>query len=109
MKQYPWRRWFKSLFSGRTRSAARRSSHRSLHLEVLEARVTPAQVQWTGGGSDNNWTTAANWNTNAAPNPGDDLVFPTGALQLSNNDNIAAAKNVFNSVTFQGGGYTING
>lgn len=28
-----------------------------------------AQITWDGGGSDNNWTTANNWNPNGAPGP----------------------------------------
>jgi hypothetical protein len=56
----------------------------ALRLIRLESRLTPAVATWDGGGADNHWTTAANWVGDVAPNPGDDLVFPSGAAQLSN-------------------------
>ena len=64
---------------------------------------------WTGGGADNNWTTAANWG-GTAPSANDDLVFPSGALRLSNNNNFAAGT-TFASIQFTGtsGGYTLSG
>ena len=62
---------------------------------------------WTGGGADNNWTTAANWG-GTAPVAGDDLVFPGGAARLSNTNNYAAAT-AFNSITISGTGYTLAG
>ena len=37
--------------------------------------AVPTTVVWDGGGSDYNWRTAANWVGDAAPIPGDDLVF----------------------------------
>jgi len=62
---------------------------------------------WTGGGADNNWSTTANWG-GTAPVAGDDLVFPSGALRLSNNNNISAGTS-FNSITISGSGYTLAG
>src|SRR5262245_25659001 len=54
-------------------------------LERLEERTAPAVATWDGGGSDNNWTTAANWAGDVAPTPnaGDILVFPAGAGRLT--------------------------
>src|SRR5262249_10360745 len=60
---------------------------------------------WDGGGSDSNWTTAANWVGDVAPLAGDNLVFPSGAVQLSNTNNFASGT-VFNSLTVSGGGYS---
>ena len=37
-------------------------------------------LTWNGGGTDNNWSTAANWLGGVAPLPGDNLVFPAGAV-----------------------------
>ena len=62
---------------------------------------------WTGGGVDNNWTNAANWG-GTAPVAGDDLVFPSVNLRLSNTNNFAA-NTVFNSITISGTNYVING
>ena len=56
----------------------------ALRLDRLETRLAPAVSTWDGGGADNHWTTAANWVGDVAPQPGDDLVFPSGAAQLAN-------------------------
>src|SRR5437867_2864435 len=69
--------------------------------------ATATTRTWTGGGTDNNWTTANNWG-GAAPLAGDDLVFPAVNLRLSNTNNFAA-NTVFNSITFSGTNYVING
>jgi hypothetical protein len=62
---------------------------------------------WDGGGADTNWGTAANWVGDVAPVVNDDLVFPASAAQFTTNNNFSGA--VFNSVTFEGGNYTVNG
>ncbi|CAA9378536.1 MAG: Multicopper oxidase [uncultured Pyrinomonadaceae bacterium] len=63
---------------------------------------------WDGGGADGNWTTAANWVGDVAPVAGDDLVFPATAAQFVTNNNFFFFT-VFNSLTFQGGNYTVGG
>jgi hypothetical protein len=60
---------------------------------------------WTGGGADNNWTTAANWADGAVPMAGDALVF-AGGTRLSANDNFPRGT-VFDSITFANGGFTL--
>jgi autotransporter-associated beta strand protein len=44
---------------------------------------TAATCTWTGGGGDNNWSTAGNWDNcggaHAIPQNGDQLIFPAGA------------------------------
>jgi hypothetical protein len=74
---------------------------------MLEDR-TMLSVTWSGGGSDSNWMTAANWVGNVAPVAGADLVFPTGAAQLSNVNNFGVGTS-FNSLTISGNGYSISG
>ncbi len=65
--------------------------------------------QWTGNGADNNWTTAANWIGSVAPSAGDDLVFPLlGAVRRVNVNNFPA-NTTFNSIQFQGSGYSLSG
>jgi fibronectin-binding autotransporter adhesin len=44
--------------------------------------VASSTKTWVGGGGDNNWTTAANWNPSVMPLPGDSLVF-AGALRFN--------------------------
>jgi hypothetical protein len=63
---------------------------------------------WDGGGSDNNWNTAANWVGDVAPVAGDDLIFPASAPQQSNSNNIGVFTN-FNSILIEGGSYTVSG
>src|SRR5262249_55676796 len=46
---------------------------------------------WDGGGADSNWTTAANWANDVAPQPGDNLSFAGGAARLTNTNNFPAS------------------
>src|SRR5215207_8440130 len=79
-------------------------------LESLEGRVLFATFTWDGGGGDANWMTAANWSTDAAPagDGSDVLVFPAGAAQKTNNNDLTAGT-TFTSITIQEGGYTLGG
>jgi len=61
---------------------------------------------WSGAGPTDFWTNAANWG-GTAPVAGDDLVFPAGALRLSNSNNFAAAT-AFHSLTISGSNYVVN-
>ncbi len=81
----------------------------SLTVVTLGTGVTRV---WDGE-TGNQWSVAANWvnlpgNPPTAPAPGDDLVFPAGAANLSMNNNFAAGT-VFNSITVQAAGYTLAG
>ena len=62
---------------------------------------------WTGGGTNNNWTNAANWASNVVPAPGDSLLFSVAAPISSNND--LPAGTVFDDITFSGAGFTLSG
>jgi autotransporter-associated beta strand protein len=77
-------------------------------LMYLESRLAPALATWDGGGADNHWSTAANWVGDVAPNPGDDLILPTGAGQLTNVNDFAAGT-AFNTLAVTGAGYLISG
>ena len=41
-----------------------------------------ATVTWDGGGADNNWSTALNWDTDALPTSADDVVIGDGVAAL---------------------------
>ena len=64
-------------------------------LEPLEERRVMATFTWDerrttcGSSADANWTTATNWLGDVLPDPGDDLVFPAGAAQLTNTNDFA--------------------
>jgi autotransporter-associated beta strand protein len=62
---------------------------------------------WIGAGTDNNWSTAANWSGNAVPAAGDRLFFAGTTRTSSVND--LAADTVFDSLTFENGGFSISG
>jgi hypothetical protein len=79
-----------------------------LFLLSFSANVFSAVKTWDGGGADTNWTTAANWAGDVAPAANDDLVFPAAATQQTTNNNFFILTN-FNSITIEGGNYTIGG
>jgi len=58
---------------------------------------------WSGGGSDGNWSTAANWN--ALPTDGDVITFSGSVGQSNTNDSLTAV----GSITLANGGFTISG
>ena len=66
-------------------------------------------LTWDGGGATNNWSEAANWNPNLAPQDGLDLVFPAGAPadSLNTTNNLAGLD--LRSITISGGGYLFAG
>ena len=63
---------------------------------------------WTGGGGDNNWTTAGNWG-GAAPISPEALIF-AGTTRLAPTNDFAALTQ-FNGITFDGtaGAFTLGG
>jgi hypothetical protein len=79
-----------------------------LTLFASSLDIFAAVKTWDGGGSDNNWTTAANWAGETAPIPGEDLVFPASAAQYTTNNNFFILT-TFRSIKIEGGNYTING
>src|SRR5262245_30598834 len=80
-------------------------------LTRLEDRLAPAVATWDRGGTNNLWTTSANWVGDVAPQPGDDLVFPgfpTAVAQV-NNMNDFAAGTAFRSVRLGPARYVVTG
>jgi autotransporter-associated beta strand protein len=57
-----------------------------------------ANKTWDGGGENNLWTSAANWDANTAPAPGDSLFF-TQTTRLLNTNNFPGGT-PFNGITF---------
>lgn len=45
-------------------------------VSLNSAKALAATVTWDGGGTDNNFTTDTNWDTDTAPVDGDMIVFP---------------------------------
>jgi autotransporter-associated beta strand protein len=80
--------------------------NRQLALEVLEIRVTMSASTWNGN-MDGNWSTDLNWDV--APMSGSDLVFPSGALNQSNTNDILPPTVSYGNMFIAGSGYTIAG
>jgi FG-GAP-like repeat len=79
-----------------------------LTIFVFFSNAFSAVKTWDGGGADTNWNTAANWSNDVAPVANDDLIFPAAAAQFTTNNNFFFLTN-FNSITFEGGTYTVAG
>jgi autotransporter-associated beta strand protein len=81
----------------------------SVPSDEISPRTSSGTFQWSGGGSDANWTTPANWMGGAVPtgDGNETLVFPGGAAQLASVDNLSAGANAFAGITFSGAGYTL--
>src|SRR3989441_4959588 len=79
-----------------------------LALVTLAPRGAAQTFTWTGA-SNPNWKTNGNWLGGAAPtgNGGENLVFPSGAANLTNSNNLKGTS--FNSITISGSGYTVGG
>src|SRR5262245_15271290 len=77
--------------------------------EQLEDRRVLSTETWTGGDNDDsNWTSNGNWAGIGGARQLDDLVFPAGAVRLTNTNDFVA-NTFFNSISITGNGYTING
>lgn len=91
-----------------------RQAHRAGFTAVLMligslAPVAAITNTWDGGGANNNWTTAANWNNNIAPVNGNTLLFPTNvAKQITTNDFSGGGGLVVEGLLFQDD-YTLRG
>src|SRR5512136_759183 len=64
---------------------------------------------WDGGGTNNNWSTAANWDLDSVPAANDSLVFAGAANSVNTND--LTAGTVFNGISFSAGAgaFALNG
>src|SRR5262245_26054537 len=79
-----------------------------LRFDHLETRIAPAVATWDAGGADNNWTNAANWVGDVAPQAGDDLVFPAGAVRLVSANDFPTGT-AFRSIAIQVPAYQLTG
>ena len=79
----------------------------ALNIHLLAPRAVAANRTWSGGGTDNYWGTANNWG-GTAPVGGDNLIF-NGTTQQNNTNNLATANLTNGWVTFNNGGFILNG
>ncbi|MCU0796565.1 MAG: autotransporter-associated beta strand repeat-containing protein [Akkermansiaceae bacterium] len=79
-----------------------------LTASLLGTAARAATFTWDGGGSDGNWSTAANWSTDTAPAAaGDNLIFAGTANTTTNND-LVTSINVGPAITFAAGAGSFN-
>lgn len=84
----------------------------SSYMLFAAPNVFAATKTWTGGGSDSNVSTGANWG-GSAPTAGDDLVFPITVSNKTVTNDLTAGTS-FNTITISGTassgtGYTVSG
>lgn len=94
-----------TLSRSRGRAAIRRRPSYSIGIERLEGRSLLAVSTWSGA-VDGLWSKAGNWDV--APTAGSDLVFPAGASNLANVNDLTAGT-ALGSLTFGGSGYSVSG
>jgi autotransporter-associated beta strand protein len=77
----------------------------------LVALPAPGATRYWDGGSaiNSDWDNAFNWDPNAVPDPGDDLVFGRADAKRPENTNDFPAGTVFGSITITEGGYALRG
>ena len=74
----------------------------------LVTEAGPPTFTWDGGSTTTNlWSDAANWVGDVAPTAGAALVFPAGAAQLTNSNDLTAGTALESMVV--GSGYVLNG
>jgi hypothetical protein len=78
------------------------------HLELLEGRVTPSTLQWSGLGGDHDWSNPVNWLGDVAPQNGDNLDFPTVTTTFQATNDFAAGM-TFGSIKIDSPSYTLTG
>ncbi|MGV3483138.1 MAG: beta strand repeat-containing protein [Planctomycetaceae bacterium] len=76
------------------------------HNDVVLTRVLAGE--WDGGGSDNRWSTAANWVGDVVPAAAANLIFPASADQKANFNDFAAGTS-FGSILVAGNNYSFSG
>ena len=79
-------------------------------VEALEDRMMLSTVSWTGGGGDNLWTDAKNWNTGAVPAAGDDVAIiisgTTPSIHISSGSQSVNSLTSNASISIDGGSLT---
>ncbi len=99
---------FKQAVATRRERVTRVCHERQLQFQALESRRVLAFATWDGGGADNKWTTAANWEGNVAPGVGDDLFFPFGASKFETNNDFPM-NTEFGEIYISGSSYSLSG
>src|SRR5262245_3389651 len=101
-------KWLRSAGRTKANTVHNRRPRLRLTLDELESRLAPASFIWDGS-SSGLWSDPQNWNNNPAntnaPGNGDDVVFPAGAQNLANTNDIDGLQ--LNSIAISGNGYSL--
>ena len=85
------------------------STRTLIPVERLEERRLLAARIWDGGGDDDNWSTAANWQEDVAPVAGDELQFLSSGIRRSNVNDYPAGTGFQSVLLSSSHSYTIGG
>lgn len=77
-------------------------------LFFSNSNTIEAAIKTWDGSTNSSWSVPSNWSGDTVPVTGDDLVFPAGASNLSNTNDLTE-NTIFNSITISGSGYTLSG
>ena len=103
-----WLSWGLGRTSNRERRKLNSRTPRRLIFESVEQRQLLSSVSiWTGGGTNNNFSTAANWQGGNVPQAGSQLIFQ-GTARTSPSNNLAAGTS-FASIEIQSSGFNLKG
>jgi hypothetical protein len=69
-------------------------------FELLEDRLAPSAVSWTGGAGTLNWTDAKNWSTGTVPTSADDVTINVAVSGPITASTLAAGSSSPESFTF---------
>ena len=80
-----------------------------LSFEILEQRIAPATVNWTGAAGDLNWNTANNWDSDSVPSSSDTAVIKTAGITIkhSSQDTSIQAITSAASLDISGGSFKV--
>ncbi|HZZ77581.1 MAG TPA: hypothetical protein VFE62_03625, partial [Gemmataceae bacterium] len=88
------------------RSAKPRYTNLVPQVELLEVRYLPS-ISWTGGGSDNHWSTGANWSGGVAPGSGDTADLGSSAPTVVLDTGVTIANLIISTGTLDTNGNTL--
>jgi hypothetical protein len=98
--------WARTVF--RKHAPRRRQGRRPAH-ELLEDRVTPSAVSWTGNGDGVNWSDPHNWSTGQLPGPADDVTInsPGAVISHATGNDSAHSLQSENPILLSGGSLSL--
>jgi hypothetical protein len=82
------------------------TANKTSNSATVTVNVTAPTATWQGGGPDDNWSDTNNWLNGVAPDEGYAVVFPSGVINTTSNNDISGL--TLSSMTIAGN-YTLGG